>query len=105
MIPWRDHQSASVSSPPGRAGQSRAKLLATCYDSQLDKPRLFLAVTDTVHVNILGIDNCKCVMHMCVFMYFVGNKVITTTTTTTTTTLFNVSTIARPGPLLLSEIS
>ena len=32
---------------------------------QFDKPRLFLAATDTVHVNILG--KCKCVTHMCVF--------------------------------------
>ena len=46
--------------------------------SQLDKPWLFLSATDTVHVNILGIDNCKCVKHLCVFMYFVGNKVSAT---------------------------
>ena len=49
--------------------------------SQLDKPRLFLAATDTVHVNIFCIDNCKCVLHMCVSMYFVGNEVTITTTT------------------------
>ena len=59
---------------------SRAtKLQVTYCGSQLDKPRLFLAATDTVLVNMFGIDNCKCVIHMCVFMYYVGNKVITTT--------------------------
>ena len=34
-----------------------------------DKPWLFLAVTDTVHVNILGINNCKCVIHMRFHVY------------------------------------
>ena len=48
------------------------------YGSQLDKLRLFLAATETVHVDILGIDNCKCVIHLYVFMYFVGNRVTTT---------------------------
>ena len=28
MIPWNDHQGASVSSPPGRAGQSRDKIVS-----------------------------------------------------------------------------
>ena len=47
--------------------------------SQLDKLRFFLATTDPMQVNSLGIDNCKSIMHMCVFVYFVGNNVTTTT--------------------------
>ena len=59
---------------------SRKKLLVTCCGSQLDKPLLFLTATDKVHVNILGTDNCKCVIHMCLFHVFCGNKVTSTTT-------------------------
>ena len=50
----------------------RVPHLITC-GSQLDKPRLFLAATETVpQWTFLCIDNCKCVLHLCVFKHFVG---------------------------------
>ena len=39
------------------------------WGSQLNKPWLFLAATDTVHVNIAVIINCNCIMYIYIYIY------------------------------------